>query len=74
MIVSFSSPRNCHLPTENAGWCEAVEMGEKKKVGHLLYMEQPERQLRTLHLTALLSEPTLNPRTTALCHLELWRT
>lgn len=32
-----------HPPPENTGWCEAVEMGEKK-VGHLLYMEQPERQ------------------------------
>ncbi len=61
-----------HLPPENAAWCQAVEMGEKS--GSLAVYGTAREAVRTLHLTALLSEPTQNPRTIALCHLELWHT
>lgn len=60
-----------HLPPENTGCCEAAHRGGKKWVTGCIWSSQ---RGRTLHLTALLSEPTLNHRTIALCHLELWHT
>lgn len=47
-------------------------MGEKS--GSLAVYGAAGEAVRALHLTAPLSEPTLNPRTIALCHLELWHT
>lgn len=46
----------------------------REKSGSLAVYGAAREAVRTLHLTAPLSELARNPRTTALCHLEPWRT
>lgn len=71
----FSSPQPeiPHPPPENTSWREAVGLGEKKKKsGSLAVYGAVREAARALHLTAPLSEPSLQPRTIPRCHLQLW--
>lgn len=72
--LPFSSPRNPHLLEKKnvTGRCQAVKM--KAKSGTFAVCGAAGEVGRALHLTAPLSEPGLNPRTIALCHLEVHHT
>lgn len=64
-------PEIPHPPPENTSWREVAGFGGKKS-GSLAVYGAAREAARALHLTALLSEPSLQPRTIPRCHLQLW--
>lgn len=51
---------------------ERQRSSEGKKSGSLAVYGAAREAVRALHLTALLSEPSLHPGTIPRCHLQLW--